>query len=124
MAGTTKIIGLLLIALGIASYFLTGRASVTALIPAFFGIPLLVLGLLAAAKEQFRMHIMHFAVLLGLLGVGGSFPGVIKLLKNDMERPAAVYAQSVMAVICLVYVVLCIRSFVQVRKNKAASGNS
>ena len=43
MPGTTRIFGIILILLGVASYALTGRTSVTALIPAFFGAVLLVL---------------------------------------------------------------------------------
>jgi len=118
MAATTKIVAILLIILGVASYILTDWVSVTALIPAFFGIPLLILGFIASAKENLRMHVMHVAVLLGLLGFGGSVPGVIKFIKNEMERPAAVYAQTAMATICLVYVILCIRSFMQAKANK------
>lgn len=38
MPSTTRIVGILLMILGLASYWLTGRTSVTALIPAFFGI--------------------------------------------------------------------------------------
>ena len=37
MPATTRTFGFILIVLGLASYFLTGRVSVTALIPAFFG---------------------------------------------------------------------------------------
>ena len=37
MPGTTRLFGLILIVLGAASYQLTGRTSITAMIPAFFG---------------------------------------------------------------------------------------
>ncbi len=47
MAKITIGLGIVLIALGFGSYFGTGQASVTALIPAFFGLPLLLLGLVA-----------------------------------------------------------------------------
>ena len=43
MPTTTRIVGLVLMILGIASYWLTGRTSVTALIPAFFGVVFVVL---------------------------------------------------------------------------------
>ena len=42
MPSTTRLFGLLLIVLGIASYVVTERTSVTALIPAFFGAVLVV----------------------------------------------------------------------------------
>ncbi len=47
MANVTIGLGIVLLALGLGSYFGSGRTSVTALIPAFFGLPLLVLGWLA-----------------------------------------------------------------------------
>ena len=58
MAKITIGLGLVLIALGLGSYFGTGQASVTALIPAFFGLPLLLLGLVAL-KERMRKNAMH-----------------------------------------------------------------
>jgi len=115
--------GALLSALGIGLYLGTGRASVTALIPTLgFGIPLLLCGLIAR-KESYRMHAMHAAVLFGLLGVLGGFGmGIPKLIKGNQS--AAVYGQIVMAVLSLVFVVLCIRSFVAVRKAREAAAES
>src|SRR5687768_18001999 len=49
MASTTRTFGLILIVLGLASYFLTGRASVTALIPAFFGAAFVILAQIGRA---------------------------------------------------------------------------
>ncbi len=57
MANVTIGLGIVLLALGLGSYFGTGRTSVTALIPAFFGLPLLALGWLAL-KENVRKHAM------------------------------------------------------------------
>ena len=45
MAFTTIVFGLVLTAIGFAGYFLTGTSSFTALIPAAFGLLLVVLGL-------------------------------------------------------------------------------
>jgi len=47
MARASMIIGALLVALGMGAYYGTSRASVTALIPAAFGVPILLLGILA-----------------------------------------------------------------------------
>ena len=60
-------IGVLLIILGVAAYFNTGQVSKTALIPCGPGILLLIFGLLGC-KENLRMHMMHGAVLVSLLG--------------------------------------------------------
>ena len=115
--------GALLSALGIALYLGTGRASMTALIPTLgFGLPLLVCGFLAR-KESLRMHAMHGAALFGLLGVLGGFGmGIPKLLKGNQSP--AVLGQLVMGVLCLVFVYLCVQSFVAVRKAREASDDA
>jgi len=59
---------LILIVLGVASYQLTGRTSLTAMIPAFFGVVLLVCAFVARSSEAARKHAMHAAVAVGLLG--------------------------------------------------------
>ena len=123
MARTTILFGLALIVLGVVGYFATERVSITALIPAFFGVPLVLLGW-AALNERYRRHAMHVAVALGLLGFLGSARGLIALprLMSDagVERPAAVAAQATMAILMLVYVSLGVRSFIAARRARRA----
>jgi hypothetical protein len=124
VANITIGLGIVLIVLGVGGYFGTDRASWTALIPAFLGGPLLLLGLLAL-KDNLRKHAMHAAVVLGLLGFLGTIPGLVKLVKMAFgvapERPVAVYMQSIMAVLCGLFVVLCVRSFIAARRSRARS---
>jgi hypothetical protein len=118
MAATTITFGGLLIALGLAGWVATGQQSPTALIPAAFGLLLAVLGYLAR-KENLRKHAMHGAAMVGLLGFLGSARGLAGLpafLSGEAERPAAVVSQAVMAAACLVFVGLCVRSFVAARR--------
>ncbi|MEM1206356.1 MAG: hypothetical protein AAGN66_24200 [Acidobacteriota bacterium] len=118
MPVVTMIFGALLIALGVIGYVATGQASVTALIPSFFGIAFLGLGAMAR-KESLLKHAMHGAALLTLLGIGGSIGGLAKLptvLSGTAERPAAVLSQASMAALSVVFLVLCIRSFIAARK--------
>ncbi len=124
MAKITTIFGTILIIMGVAGYFGTGRESVTALIPAFFGLPLILLGVLACKKPNLRKHVMHVAVLLGLLAIGGTFKGMLSLptlLTNsaELERPTAVGVQSAMCIMSLIYVALCIASFIKARRSGA-----
>ena len=121
MARLTIIIGIGLIALGVGGFFGTGQSSWTALIPAFFGLPIAGLGV-RALNEKLRMNAMHGAVLLGLLGLVGSLIGpTIKLFKADpFELSTSVVLQLIMAVICLIFVVLCVRSFIAARKSREA----
>lgn len=123
MPSTTIALGAALIVLGLAGYGLTGAASLTALIPAAFGLLLVVAGVLAR-NDRWRMHAMHAAVLVALLGFGGSFRGLLGLgtvFAGTAARPAAVVSQSIMALLTLIYIVVAVRSFVAARKARRGS---
>jgi hypothetical protein len=124
VARLTSSFGALLVLLGLIAYFGMGRESITALIPAFFGVPLLVLGRLMNDPAKIK-HAGHAAALLALLGLGGSFSGVPKTLTllqgGEVERANAAVVQAVMAVLCLVFVVLAVKSFVDVRRRARAA---
>jgi hypothetical protein len=72
-----------------------------------------------ARDDRKRKHAMHAAVLVALLGFLGSVRGLAQLgalFDGTAARPAAVIAQTVMAVLTLGYIVLAVRSFVQARR--------
>jgi len=121
MPRITVVFGLLLCLVGVGFYAGTGAASVTALIPAFIGLPLVAAGFLAR-REALRRHAMHAAALLGTLGVLGSLRGAVQLPAllggGEVARPAAVAAQSITAALCLEFVALCVRSFVNARRDR------
>ena len=125
MAKITIGLGVILIALGLGGYLGPGRASPTALIPAFFGLPLLILGWVAL-KERMRKHAMHIAVVIALLGVVGSLFRIVKklIVGEELEVSTAVTMQLVVAALCAVFVVLCIRSFIQARRAGATQRDS
>ncbi|WP_437732624.1 hypothetical protein [Sorangium sp. So ce1335] len=122
MSNVTISFGALLTALGVGGFAAT-RAP-TALIPAGFGAVSIGLGLLAR-QEKYRMHAMHASALVGVLGALGSARGLSRLPAllsgGDVDRPAAVIAQSLMAVLSAGYVALCVRSFVAARRDAARS---
>ena len=101
MATTTIGFGAVLILLGLFGYFGTGMVHPTALIPAAFGLLLVVFGAMARDEKKRKMA-MHIAVTVGLLGFLGTVPGLLKigtlLSGGTVERPAAVISQSIMAV--------------------------
>jgi hypothetical protein len=104
--------------IGISFYVGTGRASMTALIPAFLGLPILICGVLAL-QERYRKHAMHAAVMLALLAFLGSLravPLLPQLIEGTAARPSAIIAQLLTAVLSLTYVVLGVKSFVDVRR--------
>lgn len=120
MASTTIALGVVLIVLGLVGYFLSGGASVTALIPAFFGVAIALCGLIARDEGK-RKHAMHAAVVVALLGFLGSARGLLQIggvFDGTAARPAAVIAQSIMAVLTLGYLVMAIRSFSAARRNR------
>ena len=123
MARITIIVGILLIVLGWGGYFAGGRVSMTALIPAFFGIPIALLGMVAL-KEKLRKHAMHGAVLFGLLGFVGALVRPVKAMFGEapFELNLATGSQLVMSAICLVFVILCVKSFIDARKAREAGG--
>ena len=119
MPNTAINIGRLLVLVGGFGYafgYMNGRTSVTALIPAFFGLALMVLGYVARAKEGLRKHVMHVAVLLALLGFLAS-AGRLVMKASEINFSAPYIAQILMAVLCLLFVFLGIRSFMAARSN-------
>lgn len=122
MAKLTIVVANILIFMGVAGYVASDMVSITALIPAFIGVPLEILGILALAESR-RKHAMHGAVLLALIGFLGSVPGLLKvgtLLAGEAERPMAVGMQTAMAILLAIYIALCVRSFVAARKAREA----
>jgi methyl coenzyme M reductase subunit C len=97
---------------------LDGKASVTALIPAFFGIILALLGVLANSKPNLRKHVMHVAVLVGLAGFIVPLVRILSKLSTISLSPA-VLSQISMALICLIFVALCVKSFIDARRSGA-----
>jgi small-conductance mechanosensitive channel len=125
MANVTIGLSIILMLLGVGGYSISGGASVTALIPSFFGIVFLVLGLMAL-KEKLKKHAMHAASVLALLALGGTAGGVVKSVKlalgQEVARPQAVVVQAIMFVLCATFLALCVKSFIDARKRRQAAG--
>ena len=124
MAKLTIAFGVLLILLGAGAFLIVGHHPHT-LIPAAFGLLLAIFGALANTPDpKRRMLFMHIAVTLGLLGFLGTIPGFIGIARiwdgHMVERPDAAKVQALMGSICLVFVLLCVRSFIAARRNRLA----
>jgi hypothetical protein len=112
--------GVILILIGVLGYvygMAEGHASITALIPSAFGAVLLVIGFIARSNEGLRKHLMHAAVIVALLGF--LIPGWRLLSKlSELTLSAAVLSQLAMAIACLIFVILAVRSFIEARRNR------
>ncbi len=117
MPFTAVIFGVILIVVGVAGYvhgMMNEKASITALIPAFFGVVLAGLGAAANASEGLRKHLMHAAVTVALIGFILT-AGRLASKFSELTMSAAVISQIAMASICLIYVILSVRSFIAAR---------
>lgn len=113
MPNTSITFGILLILVGLIGFavgMMDGGAHVTALIPAFIGIVLTALGFAAGAKENLRKHLMHAAVVIALLGFI-AMAGRVFSKMSDLTMTAGMISTIVTGAICLVFVILAVRSF-------------
>ncbi|MGA8938846.1 MAG: hypothetical protein WB439_06750 [Acidobacteriaceae bacterium] len=123
MSRITLYFGAVLTGIGIYFFIATGSTHPTSLIPVWFGLALAIFGMLANSKEPSKRKLyMHIAVTVGLLGF--LFPGFMAakdLIKSHSDQlplahPAATHEQLLMAILCFIFVLLCVRSFITARR--------
>jgi hypothetical protein len=126
MAKVTIVVGVLLMLVGAVAFFVLGHHLHT-LIPVGFGVVIAFCGVRAESPvPKTRMLWMHIAVTLGLLGFLGTIPGIIATIRRALGQVVvspvvgAAAVQAIMGTICLVYVALCVRSFIAARRLRNA----
>ena len=115
--------GVLLIALGVGGFVGTGSEHKTALIPAYFGAAIAVCGVIALNPSA-RQHAMHVAAMVGTIGLLGSVAmvgiGAVKAARTgELARPIAFLCQVIMLVLTAIFVGLCVKSFIDVRRSRS-----
>jgi len=120
MAKLTIVFGVLLILLGVIGFVSTGSAHPTALIPAGVGVIFILFGVLANTPDpKKRMLWMHISVTVALLAFLGTIPADIQAIRlshgTEYPHPAAVLEKAAMSLLCLIYVLFCVRSFINAR---------
>jgi hypothetical protein len=96
-----------LVALGIGSYFATARVSITALIPAAFGLVaalLTLIGWLAPSLSTAMRHATTGLAVLGFLATMRSLPALLRRLTRSGESSPSALAKGIMSVSCLAFV--------------------
>ncbi len=117
MAKITIIFAILLIALGLAGYFGTGSMHPTALIPAWIGAVLAVGGVLSISKSESRRKLFaHVNVTVALLAFIGAAVEIVRSLLKGAPNTTALTSKIALAALLLVYIVLCVRSFIDARR--------
>ena len=123
MPRTSIIFGVLLIAVSFSAYFLSDGRSLTSFIPAVFGLVLLVCGVIAQKGEKARKHALHVAALfsfVGMLAAGTRLPkSIAKYTETEGASLIAVLGQGSMAILCLLFFAICLRSFIVARMNRS-----
>jgi uncharacterized membrane protein len=108
------VFGSLLSVLGLYGYFGMGEVSLTALIPLFIGVPIIIFGLLAFDEHKLK-HSMHAASVLMLLGLLGSlYRLVLKIMLGNIDESSIILI--LISVFCIIFLVLAINSFIAARK--------
>lgn len=129
MAWPTIICGAVLVAIGAIGYAAatpdeSGKVSPTALSPAGIGVVLVLCGLLAFG-DKLRKHVMHLAAVVGVIGFFGGFvPLIRQQMKGKEFDPSAPAARNglMMSFVCLVFVGLCVQSFLDARRARRQAG--
>ncbi len=122
MPSISIICGALLILIGIAGYLngvTNDKASVTALIPSFIGLILVVSGMLGLKYEGSRKHLMHGAIVVALLGFIAT-AGRLMSKMSELSASPAVLSQAATAIVCLAFVILAIRSFAAAKRERGS----
>lgn len=121
MANVTLVFAVLLAGLGIGGYVGTGSEHPTALIPAGFGIVLGIFGFLAVSPNPNRRRMfMHINVMIAVLGFLGTIIEIFRnlILSTNLDMTALV-AKLGLAWLLLIYVILCVWSFITARRSEA-----
>jgi uncharacterized membrane protein len=124
LAKLTLVLALLLVVLGLLGYLGTGSLHPTALIPTWIGLALGLFGFLAISpNERRRKLFVHINVTIALLGFLGSAAeavrGYVHAKSAGLEPDQIALASKItLAGLLLFYVILCVRSFIAVRRSR------
>ncbi len=125
MAKTTVIFGVLLVLVSAGFWLAMGRTETAALHTAGLGVVLVLCGVLANTENaKKRMLWMHIAVTVGLIGfLITGVNAAIQIVKGTtaVGNPLAFDERVLSALLCLLFVALCVRSFISARRARVAA---
>ena len=126
MAKLTMIFGCLLVLVAVLAFVATGSSHPTSLIPGGVGLLFVLFGALANSPDvRKRMLWMHVAVTVALLLFLGTVPADLDVFRLAhgvaLPHPVAMEEKAAMSLLCLLFVLACMRSFIAARGTRATA---
>jgi uncharacterized membrane protein HdeD (DUF308 family) len=117
MLKVTNLVAILLIALGGGAFI--ASSSLTALLPVYVGVALLVLGVLSIAFVGASRQLMHSASFVALLGALA--PAAALVIRAAQMSPLALTVNLGMLALCAALFVMQVRFFLKARRTRSAA---
>ena len=115
----TALYGLFMIIWAFSISFISESSSITSLVPALVGFPLVLIGFISMIKPTFRKALMHIAVLIGII----AFLGGLDFFRGMFANYYAGLSKLMLLITGFAYVYFCIQSFIFVRRQKKLQTN-
>ena len=115
----TTLYGLFMVIWGISISLISGSSSITSMIPALMGVPLVFIGFISMIKPTFRKALMHIAVVIGII----AFLGGLDFFRGMFNNYYAGLSKLMLLITGFVYVYFCVQSFIFVRRQKKLQSN-
>lgn len=113
-------VGLVFAIWGIGAYIATDMVSLTAMIPAFAGAPIGIMGFLTMKMPERHKTFMHIAAMFGLICALGGLR-LFQLLMGGEDRMSLISSHALLLVLGGVYTYFCVQSFIWVRKQRESA---
>ena len=110
----TTLYGLFMVIWAFSISFITESSSITSMIPAFIGLPLVFIGIVSTIKPTFRKALMHIGVLIGAI----AFLGGLDFFRSMFSNYYAGLSKLMLLITGFIYIYFCVQSFIFVRRQK------
>ena len=110
----TTLYGLFMVIWAFSISFIADSSSLTSMIPAFIGLPLVFIGIISLIKPTFRKALMHIAVLIGAI----AFLGGLDFFRSMFSNYYAGLSKLMLLITGFIYMYICVQSFIFVRRQK------
>ena len=110
----TTLYGLFMVVWAFSISFIAESSSLTSMIPAVIGLPLMFIGIVSTFKPTFRKALMHIAVLIGAI----AFLGGLDCFRSRFSNYYAGLSKLMLLITGFIYMYICVQSFIFVRRQK------